>query len=156
MKEELTLLHIAKRLPFGLMFRSSKHQFKYQEFELLKMNGLSIDDNGGLNIEFLHENDLVFSNSMNPVKPIFRPLSDLTKEIIQGGETFVPADKLQVIDWGDITLQSSIFREPNSIIIEDVSWKIYQKLLEWHFDVEGLIEKGLAISVNSLNTNPYN
>ena len=32
---------------------------------------------------------------------------------------------------------------------------MFQKLIEWKFDVSGLIEKGEAIDVNTLNENPY-
>ena len=32
---------------------------------------------------------------------------------------------------------------------------IIQKLVEWHFDVAHLIEKGEAIDVNTLDVNPY-
>ena len=27
--------------------------------------------------------------------------------------------------------------------------------VEWHFDINGWIDKGLAIDVNTLETNPY-
>lgn len=43
-------------------------------------------------------------------------------------------------------------------IHNDVSSMEYfhvKKLLEWHFDVFGLIESGLAIDVTTLETNPY-
>ena len=30
-----------------------------------------------------------------------------------------------------------------------------KKLIEWHFDIANLIEKGEAIDVNTLETNPY-
>ena len=33
--------------------------------------------------------------------------------------------------------------------------KMFQKLIEWHFDIAGLIDKGEAIDVNTLEINPY-
>jgi hypothetical protein len=33
---------------------------------------------------------------------------------------------------------------------DDVDYWIVEKLIEWHFDVFGLIKKGLAIDVNNL------
>ena len=70
-------------------------------------------------------------------KPILRPLSDLTKEIEVNGEKFVPIDRLE--DFIDFELG-----------YERVDyWKI-QKMFEWHFDVFGLIKKGLAIDFNTL------
>jgi len=32
---------------------------------------------------------------------------------------------------------------------------LFDLLLEWHFDVDNLIEKGLAINLNALEVNPY-
>ena len=80
-------------------------------------------------------------------KPILRPLSDLTKEIEVDGEKFVPAIEL---NWSNITtdiLSKSInlTNKFNNLFAFD-----YKKLLEWHFDVFGLIEKGLAIDINTL------
>lgn len=33
--------------------------------------------------------------------------------------------------------------------------QLFQKLIEWHFDIAGLIESGEAIDVNTLTENPY-
>ena len=34
-------------------------------------------------------------------------------------------------------------------------YEIVNKLLEWHFDIDGLIQDELAIDVNKLEINPY-
>ena len=57
-------------------------------------------------------------------KPILRPLSDLTKWGID--------DLFKIKDYKEMTY-------------EDVRW-----MFELHFDVFGLIEKGLAIDINTL------
>ena len=76
-----------------------------------------------------------------------RPLSDLTKEIEHNGEKFIPNDILNLDieggKGGDIRM------------IEEGEHLIYyvgliEYLFEWHFDVFGLIGKGLAISYNDL------
>ena len=77
-------------------------------------------------------------------KPILRPLSDLTKEIEINGEKFVPKNMLST------SLQSLNSCEDlikHRIIMFDDS----QKLFEWNFDVFGLIDKNLAIDINTLN-----
>ena len=77
-------------------------------------------------------------------KPILRPLSDLTKEIEINGEKFVPKNMLST------SLQSLNSCEDlikHRIIMFDDS----QKLIEWHFDIFGLIDKNLAIDINTLN-----
>lgn len=83
-------------------------------------------------------------------KPILRPLSDLTKEIDVNGEKFVPIEKVQ--DWNT----SIDFAKEFKALLEDERWLsttsylLVELLFEWHFDVFGLIEKGLAIDINTL------
>jgi len=81
--------------------------------------------------------------SSGKLKPIFRPLSDLTKEIEHNGVKFIPAQKLG----------ESGFVFPGHtwvhMVLELPYWVI-EKLIEWHFDVFGLIEKGLAIDINTI------
>ncbi len=73
-------------------------------------------------------------------KPILRPLSDLTKEIEHNGEKFVPTKALSMWDLQGITV----------LDIPHIPVNLYELLLKWHFDVFGLIEKGLAIDINTL------
>jgi len=110
-------------------------------------------------------------------KPILRPLSDLTKEIDVNGEKFIPVNELakKHIDWfhgdSDLIVECEVLRQFNL----KINWKcneelfynddlfimtvnhhlnkywVMEKFFEWHFDVYGLIEKGLAIDTNTLN-----
>jgi len=83
-------------------------------------------------------------------KPLLRPLSDLTKEIEVNGEKFVP------LDWFDknyAPLSCSHEEMKEHFMKETLTvmpFVVIQKLIEWHFDVFGLIEKGLAINLNEL------
>lgn len=79
------------------------------------------------------------------IKPILRPLSDLTKEIEIEGKKFVPSD---IID-------SNCLRWLLVSDISEIKLHTYNKLLEWHFDVFGLIGKGLAINMNTLKTTTH-
>lgn len=81
-------------------------------------------------------------------KLILRPLSDLTKEVEHNGERFVPNDKLLEF-YGEEIDNYSLPLKLNSYIL-------IQQLFEWHFDVFGLIEKGLAIDINTLKLNINN
>lgn len=100
--------------------------------------------------------DLVESmQGFDEVKPILRPLSDLTEEIEVNGEKFVPIYWLEDKYYTMPILQD--INRFNRLLEEDENW-IYQisfilitHLFEWHFDVFGLIEKGLAINSNSLS-----
>jgi hypothetical protein len=70
--------------------------------------------------------------TIEDVRLILRPLSDLTKEIDHNGEKFVPKD---------------VFMESD---VDLTSYDGVVTLCSWHFDVFGLIEKGLAIDINTL------
>lgn len=64
-------------------------------------------------------------------KPILRPLSDLTNKesnLLLDKDILAVTYDIKLIRYGDVL-----------------------KLLEWHFDVFGLIEKGLAIDINTIN-----
>lgn len=133
--------------------------------------------------------------SIEDVKPILRPLSDLTKEIEHKGVSFIPLLLLAKIenyennyldddengvpiigkdvsdfDMGSMTYAHTyrfrfdeelklfvvdLLDEDGSMISEAMNiatrnFDLIKKLYEWHFDVFGLIEKGLAIDINSI------
>lgn len=92
--------------------------------------------------------------------PILRPLSDLTKEIEHKGNKFIPLEilnnmlftkhsKLEYYDSeyceGAILFTTNI----SGFNLLSMNEKIH-KLYEWHFDVNKLIEKGLAISIHDV------
>ena len=92
-------------------------------------------------------------------KPILHPLSDLTKEIEHKGEKFVPITILKEMNDGDYIYISefgvSIDNGYAAGYNLNIAFTFIQKLIEWHFDIAGLIEKGEAIDVNTLSENPY-
>lgn len=127
---KLELKHLAPYLPYGL--------------NILHWNG-----NAKEYIEILQvlhlENRHVLGSDKH--KPILRPLSDLTKEIEHYGEKFVPIDnfiyKTSVEDFTEFT-------EQKHNLTHGLKYADIQLLLEWHFDIFGLIEKGLAVCINTL------
>jgi hypothetical protein len=87
-------------------------------------------------------------------KPILRPLSDLTKEIEVNGKKFVPITELLRLSGFNVSIMN--FEEQLEYLssftfLPCINWNDVQKLLEWHFDIYGLIEHNLAIDVNTLN-----
>jgi hypothetical protein len=77
-------------------------------------------------------------------------LSDLTKEIEHNGEKFVPIEFLS--QYPSLKLED----ECKSIMSDNrwlnhCSYFLVSYLFEWHFDVFGLIEDGLAIDLNTIN-----
>lgn len=121
------------------------------------------------------ENYFTYKSKKNTIKPILHPLSDLTKEIEHNGEKFVPIEKLLKIKfagwyndkigtrYSKTTFESTpnyakccfVNHATHSIEIwlrgfDNECYWIVQKLIEWHFDVFGLIEKGEAIDINNI------
>lgn len=133
---KLELKDLAPYLPYGLTFLSHKHRFKYGTKTVLIANGLSLNDDKNVVIEFLYDDELIFSNEMKTCTPILRSLSDLTEE--QYAELDLNHN-FSIVRFSD--LEKDPTRYPYTIV---------QKLIEWHFDVFGLIEKGLAIDINTL------
>ena len=94
---------------------------------------------------------------------ICRPLTDLTKPIEHNGEKFVPIENLKdvfMLEWCDLFDDSidailEFAKYNNFKKIEYLPFCIVQKLVEWKFDIAGLIEKGEAIDINTLPENPY-
>lgn len=106
--------------------------------------------------------------------PILHPLSDLTKEIEHNGEKFTPIEYLFKVEHpahdpkgrkcyyensGRFISCSGVWcSAETSFNIIEISknnfWKI-KKLIEWHFDIAGLIDKNEAIDINTLQENPY-
>ena len=90
------------------------------------------------------------------VKLILRPLSDLTKEIEVNGERFVPDlwfNNTEYTDFFEDDFLRGITRRERGYNIKQCSFRVIQKLLEWHFDIFGLIEEGLASDINTLQKN---
>ena len=93
---------------------------------------------------------------------ILYPLSDLTKPIEHKGEKFVPIEKLSTL-FVDFEYYFSESQQKDFILFSTItkgynlmsSFNAAIKLISWHFDIAGLIEKGEAIDVNTLETNPY-
>lgn len=146
-----------------------KHLAGYLPYEL---NALCVRTNEIRKVTLLHftydlktvgHNHLIYEGLLlEKHKPILCPLSDLTKEIEVNGEKFVPIEWFEIgddvndseeYDHGNIklikTMESiSKFNISNDML--HLPYGVVQKLYEWHFDIHGLIEAGLAIDINTL------
>ena len=108
--------------------------------------GLNIKNKFGVYILSADNIGAVLMSDKLTYFPLLRNLSDLTKPIEVNGEKFVPYKKL---GWGNGT------RVIPLILDGFTHYKEIQLLLSWHFDVFGLIEKGLAIDINTLEHEVY-
>ena len=121
-KEKLELKHIAPYLPYGLVVTNLNEKIE-----------LSVR-----NIDFM----LLPSQDF---KPMLKPLSDLTEK----EANFM---WFEIISTDNDCFNQDDFYE--SVVLGSVQFlpiMVYEYLLSKHFDVFGLIDKGLAININTLN-----
>lgn len=119
---KLKLMHIKPYLEHGLKIKSGKDIF---EVTALSQDNVYFD--GGL-------------LSMEDVKPILRPLSDLLI-----GEDFLGIQNLIRVHIGKTKLQKMC---SDGYGLIDLPWFITEYLFEKHFDFFDLIEKDLAENIN--------
>lgn len=137
MSMKLELKEVAPYLPYGL-----KVKYKGQIKELLGLKNHSpwssqtmVCVNKG---EWTYEYE---------IKPILRPLSDLqNKELDFWIEFELKTNQFDAEYLIEALVNKTFFAKDIHF-----SFKIYQALFEMHFDVFGLIEKGLAININEIN-----
>lgn len=87
---------------------------------------------------------------LKSAKLILHLLSDLTKEIEVNGERFVPIDELyKMSDYSECipNIEEDVYQSNTP---KRWPYEIFEKLLEWHFDVFRLIDQDLAININTL------
>lgn len=137
---KLELKHIAPYLPYGLKCLVL-NPAEGEEYILEMASCFNHGDELQVALTYSSGNDYGFCS--DEFKPILRPMTDLTNEIEVNGEKFMPIEKMSPA--------------PNFFNVEFLqktplacSYEVVQKLLEWHFDVFGLIAEGLAVDMNEI------
>jgi len=153
---KLGIQHLATYLPYGLEIQSRGNGNC-----LLSVSGQTLTELGKFNIQQVMDLEL---------KPILRPLINLTKEIEINGKKFIPIiemirkchktgdERLLLMELNDSRSTRRHYRvgyERNFyiywdvlIFIDGMRYDYIQTLLEWHFDIFGLIDKKLAVAKN--------
>lgn len=151
---KLELKHLAHYLPHGL--RIEHPTMMSGNRKISEMRNL-----GQTSIEISHRIYVQISSC----KPLLRPLSYLTKEIEIDGKKFVPMEyffefenpnnkipKRMKYYYEEVPNRISISHNASSrsteVLFSEMGanpYWIIQKLFEWHFDVFGLIDQGLAL-----------
>ena len=149
---KLELKHLSGYLPYGLKVYRENKSIESDTFFIVGASKTCV---------FLQNNGLAVVD-MERIKPILRPLSDLTKEIEVNGEKFVPNDLLNarfrqsskdLVPYKslrynlELDIQTEVYSQTIDLFDGHL---IVTQLLEWHFDIYGLIEQGLAIDINTL------
>ena len=135
-KDALTLQDLCDYLPHGVMFYGGgtfATLVGLSEKKAMLRHPMGVE---AIDIDELHiENDL-----------ILRPLSELNEEIEHNGEKIVPIEEIGYHHNFSMLNTDQIISDPKRY-----PFTVVQALLSWHFDVHGLIEKGLAVSMKELN-----
>ena len=95
------------------------------------------------------------TKKLTEIKPVLRPLSDLTKEIEQLEEFCPHSEDERYNENGEDGFEFNLesFAKLNGRLkLNWFSYGFYEKLFELHFDVFGLIEKGLAKDLNACDS----
>jgi hypothetical protein len=176
---KLELKHLAPYLPYALSFSTQSGKvFKTRtldSFDIRVLKGKSPNGN-----DQYHSLTLGKINK-GELKPILRPMTDLTKEIEVNGVKFIPLVELAKLsffkneihelkdDYIDLGFGYSFHFSSNSDGVcfncmngwNGKKWDsnhfvpnqlaLFDKLNEWHFDTRELIEQGLAISIHDIN-----
>lgn len=149
---KLELKHLAPYLPYKLKMKGN------QGGDVFHLLGLR-------NNETCLFFELSYWEDIFDFKPMLRPICDLTKEIEINGKKFVPMEYLFDFEnpYNKIPKRMKYHYEevPNRISITHNAtcrstevlfsemganpYWMMQKLFEWHFDVFGLINEGLAL-----------
>jgi len=131
MKEQLTIQELSAYLPWEVEYTLDDGKTR----ETLK----SIDT--GINTINFGWGDAIFFEKELNVKLLLLPLSSLTKEIEHKGEKFVPS-----IEYGYLRFEEISTFKGGSNVLNFIQLREYNILLELHFDIFGLIERGLAVN----------
>lgn len=130
--KELLLKDLCSRLPYEVkidipdLFISTKNNIEVLNEIFCGDDGEFRCNNSGMLIKY--------------VKPYLFPISSMTEEQI------VEFDKIAELD-----IEYSITQIKNDVLIWTSGLNRFNWLLKNHFDVYGLIEKGLAIDATNLN-----
>lgn len=127
-----------KHLDFANNGKVRLSRLPHWDYENVNLQDCELSFNSVTKEPFLRYKDVSFG--LDQVKPYKRPLSQLTQEIEHNGERFVPYLRLggrpNLKDYDIDYLSKNI---------NHISFGLIQQLIEWHFDIYGLIENNLAI-----------
>jgi len=137
---------IAGYLPYGLRVNMISRSCATYDVSLMNC-GLDYNATATVSEWYFSRKGATFG--LNDIKPIVRPLSDLTKEIEHDGEKFIPIFKLTKLC--DVENDSDWIEHVYDFMTNDADWTnapywMVIKLYEWHFDIHNWIGDGLAIS----------
>lgn len=144
---KLELKHLAPYLPYDLQVFIEKLQKSLTVISLNKSTDLAqviYDDT--------LEGKTVIGLKLNHFKPILLPISDLLQKLdfFEIGDDNIYSIEF---DHGNIKLiqhLTAIAENNDYFDIQFLPHVVVQQLIEWHYDIHGLIPLGLAVSIHDV------
>lgn len=142
----MKLHQIVPYLPYGLNIKILNHKCDYVGIEYAKANGFYFIA-GSLHITYEGGST---GKDISVFKPILRPISDILILINHNGK------KICLVEWLEefyctLDLHQQAIRLTNDIRwVNQCDYMLIMHLIEYHFDVFGLIDAGLAIDINTV------
>lgn len=141
--KELLLKDLCGRLPYGVKCQVREDEFTY----IGTLSRIEVDNENGHLLDFTESmSGLDCQVYLSEVKPYLFPLSSMTSEQLFEVSQIIGKDEVEIRD-GFLDIIDS---ECHVITYLEIL-----ELLEWfnknHFDIYGLIKKGLAIDATNLN-----
>ena len=124
---KLELKHLAPYLPFKMKYKNTKND------KIYTMRSLSSEINM---VDFGWGDAMEF----NEVIPILKPMCDILKPI--------DYDERNISYASELKLYNSADKDYAITMTLGLDFDVIIQLIQWNFDVFGLISKGLAIDIN--------
>ena len=156
--QQLELKHIAPYLPFNLEAKQLNFKRNYNGNETGIIEGYYyLYDNFNKRHLSITFNNNSTGQDVDSVKPLLRPMSDLFENIVHNEEIVCVAKVIKNLDysieWWNESRTALHYPETGEFCItssdyeldyKSLDYSIIETLFKYHFDVFGLIEKGLA------------
>ena len=174
---KLELKHIAPYLPYGVKCQAMGERVDNDDDEspakISTVSGIYTDSYGEVFIEAMYDGDKFDIFFETDFFPILLPMSDLYKPLDNGNMPLVELTKIAYANHKDFRLvKDRVELTSGGLTFYKFYWydngfvtiyspdgigriipnqlQLFEYLFEHHFDVYGLIEKGLAIDINTL------
>lgn len=115
----------------------------YGSSDLFTLKGAYEDENNEVVLMLEHPVFGLLTGYSLDYHMLLRPITDITKRIEDNGQTFVPYEIISEM-MGNYPTVNMIIR-----FTDELPYDVVQLLLEWNFDIFGLIENKLATDINT-------
>lgn len=147
---ELELKHLSPYLPYGLKCCMMGEIDENEKPVISEITGVSIENCPNHIWVYSYDKGLSYSNLLSDTFPILRPMSDLKTDFFD--DLFHTDIDVRTFLNGEF-LESRGVEDLDQLFEFKIEWfpfGLISLLIKYHFDIFGLIDKKLAIDINTL------